>query len=59
MYQLLIIAYHFTFHHFARSCAACSQDSGGMVKFLREAFRVSLWRFFWSTWELFATLSSP
>ena len=32
--------------HFARSCAICSHDSVGMLKFLREAFRVSLYRFF-------------
>ena len=28
--------------HFVRSCAICSHDSVGMLKFLREALRVSL-----------------
>ena len=32
--------------HFVRSCAKCSHDSVGMLKSLREAFRVSLYRFF-------------
>ena len=32
--------------HFARSCAICSYDSVGMLKSLREALRVSLYRFF-------------
>ena len=32
--------------HFARSCAICSNDSAGMLKSLREALRVSLYRFF-------------
>ena len=30
----------------ARSCAICSHDSAGMLKSLREALRVSLYRFF-------------
>ena len=29
-----------------RSCAICSHDSVGMLKSLREALRVSLYRFF-------------
>ena len=33
-------------HHFVRSCAICSHDSVGMLKSLREALRVSLYRFF-------------
>ena len=32
--------------HFARSCAICSHDSVGMLKSLREALRVSWYRFF-------------
>ena len=32
--------------HFVRSCAICSHNSVGMLKSLREAFRVSLYRFF-------------
>ena len=32
--------------HFIRSCAICSHDSVGMLKSLREALRVSLYRFF-------------
>ena len=32
--------------HCARSCAICSQDSVGMLTSLREALRVSLYRFF-------------
>ena len=31
--------------HFVRSCAICSHDSVGMLKSLREALRVSLYRF--------------
>ena len=31
---------------FVRSCAICSHDSVGMLKSLREALRVSLYRFF-------------
>ena len=31
--------------HFARSCAICSHYSVGMLKSLKEAFRVSLYRF--------------
>ena len=33
-------------HHFARSCPICSHDSVGVLKSLREALRVSLYRFF-------------
>ena len=32
--------------HFVRSCAICSYDSVGRLKSLREALRVSLYRFF-------------
>ena len=32
--------------HFVRSCAIFSHDSVGMLKSLREALRVSLYRFF-------------
>ena len=32
--------------HFVRSYAICSHDSVGMLKSLREALRVSLYRFF-------------
>ena len=32
--------------HVVRSCAICSHDSVGMLKSLREALRVSLYRFF-------------
>ena len=32
--------------HFVRSCAICSHDSVGMLMSLREALRVSLYRFF-------------
>ena len=45
--------------HFVRSCAICSQDSGGMMKSLREALRVSLYRFFWPPLERFPTWRSP
>ena len=45
--------------HFVRSCALCSHDSVGMLKSLREALRVSLFRFFWPPWERFPTWSSP
>ena len=45
--------------HFVRSCAICSHDSVGMLKSLREALRVSLYRFFWPPWERFPTWSSP
>ena len=31
--------------HFVRSCAICSHDSVGMLKSLREALRVSFYRF--------------
>ena len=33
--------------HFVRSCAACSQDSVGILISFREALRVPLYRFFW------------
>ena len=45
--------------HFVRSCAICSHDSVGMLKSLREALRVSLYRLFWPPWERFPTWSSP
>ena len=45
--------------HFVRSCAICSHESVGMLKFLREALRVSLHRFFWPPLERFPTWSSP
>ena len=32
--------------HFVRSSAICSHDSVGMLKSLREALRMSLYRFF-------------
>ena len=32
--------------YFVRFCAICSDDSVGMLKSLREALRVSLYRFF-------------
>ena len=32
--------------HFVRSCAICSHGSVGMLKSLKEALRVSLYRFF-------------
>ena len=32
--------------HFVRSCAICSHDSVSMLKSLREALRVFLYRFF-------------
>ena len=45
--------------HFARSCAISSHISVGTLKSLREALRVSLYRFFWPSWECFSTCSSP
>ena len=45
--------------HFVRSCAICSHDSVGMLKSLREALRVSLYRFFWPPWVRFPSCSSP
>ena len=45
--------------HFVRSCAICSHGSVGMLKSLREALRVSLYRFFWPPWERFPICSSP
>ena len=45
--------------HFVRSCAICSHDSVGMLKSLREALRVSLYRFFWPPWERFPICNSP
>ena len=44
--------------YFARSCAVCSQDSGGLLKYLREAFKVSSKRFFWPPLERLPTWSS-
>ena len=41
--------------HFVRSCAICSHDSVGRLKSLREALRVSLYRFFRPPWERFPT----
>ena len=38
---------------------SCSLDSVDMLKSLREALRVSLYRFFWPPWERFPTCSSP
>ena len=40
---------------FVRSCAICSHDSVGMLKPLREALRVYLYRFFRPPWERFPT----
>ena len=45
--------------HFVWSCAICSDDSVGMLKSLREALMVSLYRFFWPPWERFPICSSP
>ena len=45
--------------NFVRPCAICSRDSAGMLKSLREALRVSLYRFFWPPWERFPICSSP
>ena len=45
--------------HFVRSCAICSHDSAGMLKSLRVALRVSLYRLFWPPWERIPTWSSP
>ena len=45
--------------YFVRSCAICSHDSVGMLKSLREAFRVSLNRFFWPPRERFPNCSFP
>ena len=45
--------------HFVRSCAICPHDSVGMLKSLREALRVSLYRFFWPSWERFPICGSP
>ena len=45
--------------HFVRSCAACSQDSVGILKSLSEALRVSFERFFWPPCERFPSCSSP
>ena len=41
--------------HFVRSCAIYSHDSVRMLKSLREALRVSLYRFFRPPWERFPT----
>ena len=45
--------------YFVRSCAICSHDSVGMLKSLREALRVSLYRFIWPSWGRFPICSSP
>ena len=45
--------------HFVRSCAICSHDYVCILKSLREALRMSLYRFFWPPWERFPTCSSP
>ena len=45
--------------HFVWSCAICSHDSVGMLKSLKKALRVSLYRFFLPPWECFPTWSSP
>ena len=45
--------------HFVRFRAICSHDSVGMFKSLRDALRVSLYRFLWPPWERFPTCSSP
>ena len=45
--------------HFVQSRAFCSHDSVGMLKSLRGALRVSLYRFFSPPWERFPTYSSP
>ena len=45
--------------HFVRSCAICSYDSVVMLKSSKEALRMSLYRFFWLTWERFPICSSP
>ena len=57
---LLGFAYSFCFvfilmrpRHFVRSCAICSHDSVGMLKSLKEALRVSLYRFFWPHGSVF------
>ena len=44
--------------HFVRSCAICPHDSVAMLKSLREALRVSLYRFFCPPWERFPTWNS-
>ena len=41
--------------HFIRSCAVRSHGSAGMLQSLREALRVSLYRFFWLPLERFPT----
>ena len=43
--------------HFARSSANCFQDSGGMLKSLREALKVSLYCLFWPPWMRFPACS--
>ena len=45
--------------HFVRSFAICSHDSVGMLKSLRQVFRVSFYHFFWLPWEHFSICSSP
>ena len=43
---ILFASYSSAPRHFVRSCAVCSHDSVGMLKSLKEALRVSLYRFF-------------
>ena len=45
--------------HFARSYAICSHDSVDMLKSLREALRMSLYRFFRPPWVHLPISSSP
>ena len=45
--------------HFVRSSASCSHGSVAMLKSLREALRVFLYRFFWPSWQRLPTFSSP
>ena len=45
--------------HFAWYCAFCSHDSFGMLKSMREALKVSLYRFFCPPWERLLISSSP
>ena len=44
--------------YFPQSSAICSHDSVGMLKSLKEALRVSLYRFFWPPWECFPICSA-
>ena len=45
--------------HFDRSYAICSYGSVDIMKSLREALRVCLYRFFWRLWDRFLTYTSP